>query len=75
LALDKKKPEIVVFYCIFKRTTPFDQYAFRYSKNGTLTVFINDLLQNKITDITKSKGFIGFQSEGCEMEFKNLIIK
>lgn len=45
------------------------------SKNGTLTVFINDLLQNKITGMTKTKGFIGFQAEGCEMEFRNLEIK
>lgn len=45
------------------------------SKNGTLTVFINDLLQNKITGMTKEKGFIGFQAERSEMEFKNVLIK
>ncbi len=45
------------------------------SKNGTLTVKINNLLQNKITGLTKKKGFIGFQCEGTEMEFRKLIIK
>lgn len=45
------------------------------SKNGTLTVFINNLLQNKITGMTKTKGFVGFQAEGSEMEFRNLILK
>jgi hypothetical protein len=44
-------------------------------KNGTLTVFINNLLQNKITGMTKTKGYIGFQAEGCEMEFRKLEIK
>jgi len=45
------------------------------SKNGTLTVYINTLLQNKITAMTRKKGFIGFQAEGCEMEFRNLLLK
>lgn len=45
------------------------------SKSGTLTVYINGLLQNKITKMTKNKGFIGFQAEGKPMEFRNLAIK
>jgi len=45
------------------------------SKNGTLTVRINNLLQNKISGMTKTKGFVGFQGEGCEMEFRKLEIK
>lgn len=45
------------------------------SKNGTLEVFVNGELQNKITGMTAKKGFIGFQAEGKPMEFKNLKIK
>ena len=45
------------------------------SKNGTLTVYINNLLQNKVTGLTKTKGFVGFQGEGREMEFRKLEIR
>jgi len=45
------------------------------SKNGTLEVYINGELQNKITGMTAKKGFIGFQAEGKPMEFRNLKIK
>ena len=45
------------------------------SKNGTLTVYVNGLLQNKITGMTARKGFIGFQAEGKPMEFRNLKIR
>jgi len=44
------------------------------SKNGSLTVFINGILQNKITKMTRKKGFIGFQCEKSEMEFRQLVI-
>lgn len=45
------------------------------SKKATLTVYVNDLLQNKVTGLTVQKGFIGFQAEGKPMEFRNLKIK
>ena len=45
------------------------------SKNGTLEVYINGELQNKITGMTAKKGFIGFQAEGKPMEFRSLKIK
>jgi len=45
------------------------------SDNATLTVYINGLLQNHISGMTASKGFIGFQAEGKPMEFRNLIIR
>jgi hypothetical protein len=44
-------------------------------KNNTLTVYVNDVLQNKATGLTQSKGYIGFQAEGREMEFRNVVIK
>ncbi len=45
------------------------------SKNNTLRVFVNGLLQNYITGLTVGKGFIGFQNEGKPIEFRNLKIQ
>jgi hypothetical protein len=45
------------------------------SKDKTLKVFVNGLLQNNITGLTASNGFIGFQNEGKPLEFRNLSIK
>lgn len=45
------------------------------SKNGTLTVYVNDILQNKISGLSVKKGYIGFQAEGKPMEFRNLTIR
>ena len=43
-------------------------------KNKTLKVFVNGVLQNDISELTATTGFIGFQNEGKPLEFKNLII-
>lgn len=45
------------------------------SKNKTLKVWVNGVLQNNITGLTASKGFIGFQNEGKPIEFRNLFLK
>ena len=45
------------------------------SKNQTLKVWVNGLLQNNISGLTVSNGFIGFQNEGKPIEFSNLTIK
>ncbi|MFT3752326.1 MAG: DUF1080 domain-containing protein [Paludibacter sp.] len=45
------------------------------SKDKTLKVWVNGILQNNITGLTASKGFIGFQNEGKPIEFRNLTIK
>jgi hypothetical protein len=42
--------------------------------DNTLKVFVNDILQNNITGLTVSNGYIGFQNEGKPLEFKNLSI-
>lgn len=44
------------------------------SKNKTLQVWVNGVLQNSITGLTVSKGFIGLQNEGKPLEFRNLTI-
>lgn len=38
----------------------------------TIEVFINGMLQNKITGISNSKGFLCLQSEGKDIEFRNI---
>lgn len=41
---------------------------------NSMTVYINGVLQNVVTELTKTKGYIGLQAEGREMEFRNLIV-
>ena len=45
------------------------------SKDKTLKVFVNGVLQNSISGLTAYSGFIGFQNEGKPLEFRNLSIK
>jgi len=45
------------------------------SKNKTIKVWVNGLLQNDISGLTAWNGFIGFQNEGKPLEFRNLTIK
>jgi Domain of Unknown Function (DUF1080). len=40
----------------------------------TIKVYVNNVLQNNITGVTASNGFIGFQNEGNPLEFRNLSI-
>jgi len=44
-------------------------------KDKTIQVFVNGVLQNSITGLTVSDGYIGFQNEGKPLEFRNLTIK
>lgn len=41
-------------------------------KNGTITVFINGVLQNKGTKSLHKKGYIALQSEGKDIQFRNV---
>lgn len=43
-------------------------------RNKTIKVYVNGVLQNNISEVTATKGFIGFQNEGKPLEFKNLSI-
>ena len=43
-------------------------------KENTIEVFVNGVLQNKGTGISASKGHICLQSEGKEIEFKNVFL-
>ena len=44
-------------------------------RKNTMKVFINGVLQNSISEMNVKKGYIGFQNEGTEMEFRELKIK
>jgi len=43
-------------------------------KASTIEVFVNGTLQNKATGISDSKGYICLQSEGKDVEFRNVFI-
>jgi hypothetical protein len=43
-------------------------------KANTIEVFVNGVLQNKATGASASEGFICLQSEGKDIEFRNLIL-
>ena len=44
-------------------------------KGDTIEVKINGLLQNKATGSTVKQGFIGLQSEGGPIEFRNITLE
>jgi hypothetical protein len=43
-------------------------------KKNTIEVFVNGVLQNKGTNLNVSKGFICLQSEGKDVEFRNVFV-
>lgn len=45
------------------------------SHNGKLEFFVNDVLQNTATNFTPNKGYIGLQSEGSQIQFRNIMLK
>ncbi len=44
-------------------------------KGNTIEVYVNGVLQNRGTEVSLNKGYISLQSEGKEIEFKNVILK
>jgi hypothetical protein len=43
-------------------------------KTNTIEVFVNGVLQNKGTNVNVTKGFICLQSEGKDIEFRNIFL-
>jgi hypothetical protein len=43
-------------------------------KANTIEVYVNGILQNKATGISDSKGYICLQSEGKDIEFRNVYL-
>jgi hypothetical protein len=43
-------------------------------KSSTIEVFVNGVLQNRGTGVTINKGFICLQSEGKDIEFRNVFL-
>ena len=41
----------------------------------TIKLYINGLLQNVATELSVSKGYIGLQSEGTPIEFRNIVLE
>ncbi|MCB0730068.1 MAG: DUF1080 domain-containing protein [Ignavibacteriae bacterium] len=46
-----------------------------YCQENTITLFVNNVLQNKATNCSVKSGQIGFQSEGKPIEFKEIFIE
>ncbi|MBN2269538.1 MAG: DUF1080 domain-containing protein [Sedimentisphaerales bacterium] len=44
-------------------------------KGNEITLYVNEVLQNKGTNATDTSGWICLQSEGSEIEFRNIYIK
>ncbi|NIA15590.1 MAG: DUF1080 domain-containing protein, partial [Nitrospiraceae bacterium] len=44
-------------------------------KGNTIRLYVNGLLQNSATETTVTKGYIGLQSEGTPIEFRNIILE
>lgn len=44
------------------------------SKSNTIEVYINEVLQNKGTNVNINKGYICLQSEGKDIEFRNIYL-
>jgi hypothetical protein len=43
-------------------------------KSNTIEVYVNGVLQNKATGVSATKGHICLQSEGKDIEFKNVYV-
>lgn len=43
-------------------------------EGNTITVYVNGELQNKITGTSLTEGYVGLQSEGQAIEFRNLVL-
>jgi len=43
-------------------------------KSNTIEVYLNGILQNKGSNLSVSKGYIGLQSEGKDVEFRNVVL-
>jgi 3-keto-disaccharide hydrolase len=43
-----------------------------YSRNDSIIVYVNNVLQNLCSHPTPDKGYIGLQSEGAPVEFRNV---
>ncbi|HEO71518.1 MAG TPA: DUF1080 domain-containing protein [Candidatus Hydrogenedentes bacterium] len=44
-------------------------------QGNTIWLWVNGLLQNKATETTVTEGYIGLQSEGTPIEFRNIILE
>lgn len=43
--------------------------------NNTITLFVNGVMQNRATETNIQRGYIGLQSEGVPLEFRNIILE
>ncbi len=54
-----------------KPTGQWNQYDIRV-QGDSVSVYVNNTLQNVATDLNRTNGWIGLQSEGAPIEFRNI---
>jgi len=52
----------------------WNQYEI-FCKDNVIRLYVNGLLQNAATETTVNKGYIGLQSEGTPIEFRNVTLE
>jgi len=69
IILDKKKP------CNEKPAGEWNSYDIHCGKDGCIRLCVNGEMQNEGFKATQRSGWIGLQSEGSPIEFRNIYIK
>ena len=57
-----------------KKLGEWNQYRI-VCKGDTIELYVNGVLQNRATECTVTSGYIGLQSEGVPIEFRNIRLK
>jgi hypothetical protein len=71
---DKSKPFVKKLAPSSEKTTGEWNTMEIICKSNTIEVFVNGVLQNKGTNVNLSKGSICLQSEGKDIEFRNVYL-
>jgi len=71
---DKSKPFVKKLAPSSEKTTGEWNTMEIICKSNTVEVFVNGVLQNKGTNVNLSKGSICLQSEGKDIEFRNVYL-
>jgi hypothetical protein len=73
---DPAKPSVVIEKTAAVAEKPVGQWNSYdiYCKNGSIRCFVNGILENEGTHATPNSGWIGLQSEGRPVEFRNIYL-
>jgi ornithine cyclodeaminase/alanine dehydrogenase-like protein (mu-crystallin family) len=71
---DKSKKSVKKMAASYEKPTGEWNTMEVYCKANTITVYVNGVLQNKATGVSASSGYICLQSEGKDIEFRNVYL-